>query len=159
VSNAAFQDRFPDNFCFGCGADNPDGLQIKSFWEGDHAICRYRPLPHHAAGPRHVLNGGIIATIIDCHCVCTAIADAFRREGREIGSSPDIWYATGSLNVRYLRPTPLDGEVAIHAHVARTEDRKTWLECHLTAGGKVCAEADLIAVRVPEEWRHGLRSH
>ena len=28
-----FQDLMHDNFCWGCGADNPDGLQLKSRWD------------------------------------------------------------------------------------------------------------------------------
>ena len=34
-----FQDSMPGNVCFGCGNDNHDGLQIKSFWEGEEAVC------------------------------------------------------------------------------------------------------------------------
>lgn len=155
MSSHAFQDQMDGNFCFGCGADNPDGLQIKSFWEGDEALCLFQPQPHHAAGPRHVLNGGIIATIIDCHTVCTAMADAYRREGREVGAPPDLWYATGSLVVRYKRPTPLAGPVELRARVLAVDDRRTQLECRLIAAGKICAEGEVEAVRVPTAWRHG----
>ena len=89
----AFQDQMHDNFCWGCGADNPDGLHLKSHWEGNVAVAQWRPHREHAAGPRHVLNGGIIATLLDCHGVCIAIADAYAREHREIASDPDLWYA------------------------------------------------------------------
>ena len=110
----AFQDRMHDNFCFGCGADNPDGLQLKSAWGADDpevAVAQWTPGPVHAAGPRHILNGGIIATLLDCHGICTAVADAYRREGRDVGSDPDLWYATASMQVDYLRPTPIDEPV------------------------------------------------
>lgn len=155
MTQRAFQDLMPQNFCFGCGADNPDGLHLKSYWDGEEAISRFAPQPHLAAGPKHILNGGIIATIIDCHSICTAVADAFRRDGREIGSEPDLWYATGSLTVRYLRPTPLAEPVDLHAVVLGADERRTNLECQLTAGGKVCAEAEVVAVKVPASWRHG----
>jgi acyl-coenzyme A thioesterase PaaI-like protein len=155
MTEAAFQDLLRDNFCFGCGADNPDGLQIKSHWQGDEAVCHYRPLPHHAAGPRHILNGGIIATLLDCHAICTAVADAYRREGRAIGSSPDLWYATGSLAVRYLRPAPLAEPVTLWAEVREADDRRTLVGCRLESAGKLRAEADVTAVRVPPSWRHG----
>ena len=82
---------------------NAYGLRIKSYWSGDEAVCTWDPKPYHTAGPKHVLNGGIIATVIDCHCICTAIAAAYRAEGREIGTEPMIWYATGSLQVTYRR--------------------------------------------------------
>lgn len=74
----AFQDQIPDNNCYGCGPGNREGLRIKSFWDGEAAVCTYRPEHHHSAGPPQFLNGGIIATLIDCHSVCTAIANAYR---------------------------------------------------------------------------------
>ena len=101
-----FQDEIPDNHCWGCGSRNPYGLPIKSHWLGEEAVCSWQPEEHHAAGPKHILNGGIIATLIDFHFICTAIAAAYRAEGREMNSPPPIWYATASLKVSYLRPAP-----------------------------------------------------
>lgn len=155
MSGRAFQDQMRDNFCFGCGADNPDGLQIKSFWDGDEAVCRFEPLPHHAAGPRHILNGGIIATIIDCHTVCSAMADAYRREAREIGSAPDLWYATGNLVVSYKRPTPIDQPIELIARILEVGDRRTTIDCRLIAAERTCVEGQVEAIRVPSAWRHG----
>ena len=37
---AAIQDQLPNNHCYGCGADNSDGLQIKSHWRGDECASR-----------------------------------------------------------------------------------------------------------------------
>ena len=137
MDGAAFQDRMPGNHCFGCGPGNEEGLRIKSHWAGERqSVCRYRPLPHQAAGPRGYLNGGIIATLIDCHGVCTAIADAYRREGREIGEGELIWYVTGSLQVDYRRPTPIDREVTVRAWVSEIAGSKSWLDCELTSGGE-----------------------
>ncbi len=85
-----FQDRMENNYCWGCGRLNDKGLQIKSRWDGEEGVCTWRPQEFHAAGPRDVLSGGIIASIIDCHSVCTAVADAYRFEGRHIGSDPEI---------------------------------------------------------------------
>ncbi len=156
TSGPSFQSLIPDNFCFGCGPENPDGLQIQSFWSGpDESICVYQPLPHQAAGPRIYLNGGIIGTLIDCHAICTAVADAYRAEGRDIGSEPHIWCATASLKVNYLRPTPIDSPVDIRATLREAGEKKTVLECSLSSGGERCAEGEVLAVRVPPEWRHG----
>jgi hypothetical protein len=95
----AIQDQLVDNFCWGCGADNPDGLQLKSFVDGDGVVARWQPSPIYAAGPRTVLNGGIIASLLDCHGVCTAIARAYASEERLISSQPEIWCATSLLSV------------------------------------------------------------
>ena len=152
----AMQDRLHDNFCFGCGADNPDGLQLKSDWapsDPERMVGTWRPEPRHAAGPRHVLNGGIIATLLDCQGVCTAIADAYRREDREIGIAPDIWYATASMSVDYLRPARIDELALLDARVVAVDDRYTTVECELLSDGKPRARATVRAVRVPDSWR------
>ena len=117
VKGEAFQDQMPDNHCWGCGADNPAGLHLKSYWDGELAVAQWTPSDEFAAGPRHFLNGGIIATLLDCHGVCTAVADAYQRERREIGTEPEIWHATVSLSVDYLRPTPIDEVVQLSARV------------------------------------------
>lgn len=150
----AIQDLIPDNLCYGCGPDNAHGLQIKSFWEGDETVSTYVPKPFQTAGPEKILNGGIIATIIDCHCVCTAIADAYRREGRTIGTEPPIWCATASLKVDYLRPVPIDQPVVLWARVAEAESKKTRITCSLFSKGLECARAEVLAIRVPPEWRN-----
>jgi acyl-coenzyme A thioesterase PaaI-like protein len=155
TSPVPFQDQLRNNFCFGCGADNPDGLHLKSVWDGDAAVAVWTPWPEHAAGPRHILNGGIIATLLDCHAICTAVADSYRRDGREIGTDPDIWCATASLHVEYLRPTSIASPVELTAEVVTLDDRRTTLECALTSDDKVRARATVEAVRVPESWRHG----
>ena len=40
-----FQDYYLDDFahCYGCGRLNANGLQIKSYWEGQESVCRFRP--------------------------------------------------------------------------------------------------------------------
>lgn len=152
----AIQDEMVNNFCWGCGADNPAGLRLKSVWDDGVVVGQWVPSPNFAAGPRHVLNGGIIATLLDCHGVCTAIDDAYRREGHAVGTDPEIWYATASLSVEYLRPTPIDEVVDLAARVVETSDRKTAVDCMLMVGGKERARAVVHAVRVPEEWRHGM---
>jgi acyl-coenzyme A thioesterase PaaI-like protein len=150
---AAIQDLLPDNLCFGCGPHNEKGFRIKSYWRGGEAVCEYRPEPHQTAGPEHILNGGVIATLIDCHSICTALAHTYTAEGRAIGSEPTLWFATGRLDVRYLKPTPIDAPVELRARVTAATDRKISLSCTLASGGVITAEADVTAVRVPDEWR------
>jgi acyl-coenzyme A thioesterase PaaI-like protein len=128
-------------------------LQIKSYWEGEESVCRWTPLPWHAAGPTHILNGGIIATIIDCHCVCTAIAQHYRTEGRGMTSDPPVWCVTAALDVSYLRPTPIDREVTLRARIEEHRGKKTIVTCSLYSGEEECARGRLVAIRVPPEWR------
>lgn len=152
-SQIAFQDLIPHNYCVGCGPLNEHGLHIKSHWDGEEAICRWQPEPWLMAGSRHILNGGMIATVIDCHSICTAIAHAARREGQALDSEPLIWYATASLQVEYLKPTPLNQPVEVRARVVETKGRKTVVETTLRSQGEETARGRVVAVRVPEEWR------
>ena len=149
----AFQDLIPNNLCFGCGPQNAHGLRIKSFWSGDEAVCTYHPESYHMAGPPQYLNGGIIATLIDCHCICTAIAHLYKTEGRTVGCEPNIWCATGKLEVRYLRPTPIDSPVDLRARIVEASPRKVVLHCTLSSCGQPTAEAEVVAVRVSDAWR------
>lgn len=144
----AFQHHMPDNHCFGCGQMNENGLKLESTWRGDVAIATFYPRPEHAAGPSDILNGGIIATLIDCHSIGTAIADAYSREGREMGSEPPIRYVTGRLAVEYHAPTPLGQPVDLEARVVAVDGRKTRVETRLFSGGKVRARGEVLAVRV-----------
>lgn len=149
----AFQDLIPGNYCWGCGPLNEAGLRIKSRWDGEEAVCIWQPSPQHAAGPKHILNGGIIATIIDCHCICLAIAAHYRDEARPMDSEPGIWCVTASLQVTYLRPTPIARPVELRARVKETSGRKTVVTCVLRADGEDRATGELLAIRVPPEWR------
>jgi len=157
MASEAFQDQINGNYCWGCGADNPQGLHLKSYRDGDLAVAQWTPSDEFAAGPRHFLNGGIIATLLDCHGVCTAIAEAYQREGRGIGEDPEIWLATTFMSVEYLRPTPISEVVQLTARVTDIDGRATSVECVLGAGGKDRARATVRTARVPAEWRHGSR--
>ncbi|MBI2990532.1 MAG: PaaI family thioesterase [Deltaproteobacteria bacterium] len=98
-----------------------------------------------------IVNGGIIACLIDCHSLNLAIAHAYRNEGRPIGSRPRIGYVTGNLNVSYLRPTPIDKPLHLRARIKRLEGRKVWVECTLSADGEICAEGEVLGIRVQRE--------
>lgn len=151
--SGALQDRYPGNHCFGCGPANEQGLQLKSYPSGEAFVARFRPSAEHNAGPEAWLNGGIVATLLDCHSIFAALADAYEREGRPFASAPLVWYVTGSLSVRCQRPAPIEAEVLLVARVRSSAARKTSVECTLSSGGEVCATAEVVAVRVAEGWK------
>ncbi len=148
----AFQDLVPADsprrYCYGCGSDNMRGLNVKSYWDGEEAVCRWRPEPHHSSGPPDSLNGGVIATVIDCHSCYTAIATAYKLEGREMGEGELIDYATAKLTVNYLKKTPVDTVLELRARVVKKGNRSMVVRTVLMADGETCAEGELVAVRV-----------
>jgi acyl-coenzyme A thioesterase PaaI-like protein len=151
MAEAAFQDQGSVEYCHGCGADNEKGLQIKSYWDGEEAIATWRAQPHHCGGSKEIVNGGIIASLIDCHSLNLAIAHAYRSEGRPIGSAPRIGYVTGNLNVAYLKPTPIDQPLQLRARITKIEGRKAWVSCTLSAGGQLCATGEVLGIRVERD--------
>lgn len=131
----------PGDVCFGCGPSNAAGLQIRSFWDREEGVCVWQPDGRHQ-GWAGITCGGIIATLIDCHCMATAMATAVRREDRALGTDPQYRFATGRLDIRFLKPTPIDRALELRAQVIDVRDDA------LSAGGVKTAEASVVAVLV-----------
>lgn len=146
------QDQLQGNHCFGCSPDNPHGHHIKSVWDGSLARCEFTPQAWHCAGSPHYVYGGLIASLIDCHSICTATAEAYQREGREIGAGENILYVTGRLEVSYLEATPIAGPLLLEARVIEAGERKSRVHCSLQVAGRECARGELLAVRVSSDW-------
>lgn len=146
------QEQMSGNHCFGCSPDNPHGHRIRSQWDGEKALCHFSPEPWHCAGSPHYVYGGVIASVIDCHGICTAIAEAYQREGRAIGSGEPIVYVTGRLDISYLNAAPIAGPLALEARVTEAGARKSLVTCSLRVDDTECARAELVAVRVPPSW-------
>lgn len=151
MNQKAFQDYYPDHLshCYGCGRLNEHGLRIKSYWDGEEAVCIFHPKPYHIAIPGCVY-GGLIASIIDCHCIGTASAAAYRADGRDMYTEPPLRFLTGSLHVDYLRPTPLGVPLEVRASVKGIKGRKVVVAATLSAGGEVCARGEVVAIQVPD---------
>jgi acyl-coenzyme A thioesterase PaaI-like protein len=147
----AFQDYYPDHFaqCYGCGRLNVHGLHIRSFWDGDEAVCTFETKPYHTAIPGYVY-GGLLASLIDCHCTGTASAAAYRAEGREMGSDPPLRFVTASLHVDYLLPTPIGVPLDLRARVKEIKGRKVVVTATIMAEGKPCVRGEVVAVQVPD---------
>ena len=151
MEQKAFQDYYPDtlSYCYGCGRLNSRGLQIKSYWEGEEAVCVFTPRDEHIAIPGFVY-GGLLASLIDCHGTGTAAAAAYRQAGRQMDSQPPLRFLTASLHVDYLRPTPLGVPLEVRAWVKEIKGRKIVIQETLSAHGQVCARGEVVAVQVPD---------
>ncbi len=125
MNQVTFQDAWPEeiSYCFGCGRNNQHGLRIESYWNGEKAVCTWEPKPYHAAG-HDILFGGVIASLIDYHCLNTAMATVYKAEGREIGTKPTIIYATGTLNVKFIRPISVKRSVILRVKVKEMKEKK-----------------------------------
>lgn len=152
MDDKAIQDQWSGygTMCWGCGRNNEHGFQLKSYWKGDETVAIWHPKPYHLAFPG-ALCGGIIATLIDCHATNTANAAANKAEGWERGSELSKEFVTGSLFVKYLRPTPVNKPVTLRARVKAIEGRKITVTCSLYSDGKECAIGEVVAIQIGQE--------
>lgn len=152
MGTKAFQEYYPDelSLCYGCGRLNPKGLQIKSYWDGEVSVCRFRPQEHHTVMKGYVY-GGLIASIIDCHGTGTAAAALYRAENRPMDSQPPIRCVTAKLAVEYLKPTPM-GELELRGQAVDLSSRKVRVAVDVLSGGSVCTRGEVIAVRINDQW-------
>lgn len=150
----AIQEYYPEStaHCYGCGRLNEDGLQIKSYWNGEQAECEYTPRPYHTAIPGYVY-GGLIASLIDCHATGTAAAAAYQAAGRSPDSDPPLRFVTAALQVNYLQPTPLGPALKLRAWPTEIKGRKVVVSVELSALDQVCARGEVVCVQMPENMR------
>lgn len=146
MSDDYIQDLWPEEgtYCWGCGKNNKHGLQLKSYWEDDEVVAVWEPEEHHLAFPG-ILNGGIIATLIDCHGTGTANAAAHKAAG---DSEQHFMHVTGGISVKYLRPTPMDKPIKLRARVTEMSENKIRVSCDLYSGDVKCATGEVVTVRV-----------
>jgi acyl-coenzyme A thioesterase PaaI-like protein len=134
-----------DTICFGCGPANPDGLHVRSYAaEAGEVVGEWQPAERHQAFPG-VLNGGIIGTLLDCHCNWTAAYHLMRQLGRDRPPTT----VTADYTIRLLRPTPIDAPVTLRARVVESTDERATVEGSVEAGGHVTAtcRGTFVAVR------------
>lgn len=149
----AIQDTYPDELahCFGCGAANVDGMQLKTFLEGDETVSRHHPDPTRTGGMPGHAYGGLIASLIDCHGTGSASAFVHRERGGVIGEGPPPHFVTGTIEVVYRRPTPMGEELTVRGRLKYHEGRKAIIEIELSADDEVCATGEVIAVEITSQ--------
>lgn len=135
----------PHTRCFGCGPSNEKGLHIRSFVEGDELVARFRPEPHHEAFPG-VLNGGICGALLDCHSNWAASHHLMVK----LGEATPPCCVTADFHVVLKRPTPLDGELLLRAHVVESTADRATVAATIEAAGKITATCRGTFVAVKE---------
>lgn len=132
MSELSLQERFsPQGICFGCGPANPHGLRVRSHVRDGTVVASWQPAAHHQAFPG-VLNGGIIGSLLDCHCNWTAAWHLMQVGGLE---RPPCT-VTADYAIKLFRPCPADDVVHLEARVVEHQGDRVTVEGMLSAGGK-----------------------
>ena len=82
-------------------------------------------------GPPNSVHGGFVA----------ALFDQFLGVAQKITKQPGF---TGTLNIRYLVPTPIDTDLRLEGWVEKTEGRKNFLVSEMRAGDTLTARCEGI---------------
>lgn len=118
--------------CFGCSPDNPLGLKMEFFEDGDEIVCQWLPGEDYQ-GFHDVLHGGIQATMMD-----------------EIASwvvfmKLDTAGVTFRMNTRFRKPVYISkGEVSLRAKLKKQDRRIATIEVILKDGeGNDCSDSEV----------------
>jgi uncharacterized protein (TIGR00369 family) len=124
------------NRCFGCGPANPIGLHLDFYVAEDQSVACMPQVTEKYEGPRGLLHGGIIATLLD-----EAMSKAVRVRG--------LTAMTRQMEIEYLRPVPSATETRIVGKLVRSEGRKHWTEAQIFDGkSKLLATAKGLFIEV-----------
>lgn len=140
----ADQERQPDSsMCFVCGRDNPIGLHLTFYIEGQQVKTTFTPGPEHQGWPG-VLHGGIASTILDETVGRTCFL-------------VDMWAVTGSFKLRYRKPIPIGQPLTAVAEIVRARSHALQARGEIRlADGSVAIEAEGTYIRIPDEKRRAL---
>ena len=154
MKTIAVQDIYPDDFawCYGCGRLNEKGHHLRTTWDQDgaHTITLFNPEPEYTALPGFVY-GGMIASLIDCHGTGSASLALHRKNGHELGDGSETpRFVTASLNVNYLKPTPMGVLLKAVGTVEEVHPKKWKVHTEVYANGELCVRGEVVAVVMPD---------
>ena len=118
--------------CFGCAPENPIGLHMDFYEEGDDIISFWIPQQHYQ-GWVGVLHGGIISTLID-ELANWVLSRRLQAAG-----------VTTKLEVKFRRPVSTrDPKITLRGHI--TGNVRNYYTVHVTlhdSQGRLCDEGDV----------------
>ncbi len=132
--------KYPNNYCFACGKDNPDSMRLRFTQDKSRGIVTGRVRLHKRyAGPPGYCHGGIIATILD-----EAMAKLNKLHG--------ITAVTGHMAIDYLRPVPLEKPLLVEARETDVKGRRRFRESEiLNKDGQLLARGTGVFIKIDAE--------
>ena len=88
----------PEYNCFGCCPDNPIGLHLEFYEDGDYIVSKWNP-QHNYQGWVNTMHGGILSTLIDevCGWVLTIRAKVTKQVRNLVYINAEIVNSNGQL--------------------------------------------------------------
>lgn len=136
--------------CFGCGTENPYGLRLEAWREGDEIHGEVTFGAHHVGAPAFAHGGAVAAAIDDCLGFLLFVV-----------GEPAV---TAKLEVDYRRPVTIETPYVLRARTTSRDGRKIWtaVEMREAETGNLAAEGtglfltvdfEHFAKELPTDWR------
>lgn len=126
------------------GESNPVAAPMKVWIEGDKAYGSAR-LGWAYEGPPNSIHGGFVA----------AVFDQFLGVAQKITNQPGV---TGTLSVRYIKPTPLNTDIKLVGWVKSVDGRKNTLVGEMWAGEVLTATCEGLFIHIDLEAYHRMKN-
>jgi len=120
------------------GNANPIAPPVEISFDEDKTLHGRVNLDRQYEGPPGYVHGAVIASIFD---LLLGLANA-------VAGNQGM---TGTLTIKYRRPTPLKTDLHIVARVLRSEGRKSFTSGEIYAGDTLCAECEGLFIALTKE--------
>ena len=121
--------------CFACGTENPIGLNLQFYRQGD-AVCSDVVLGDHYQGWDHMAHGGIISTMLDEVMAWSVIY--FRR----------VFSVTRKMELKYVRPVLTGRPITVRGRILDGSDHRQKVK----AKGEIRDDAGKLLVKSSAEF-------
>lgn len=123
----------PGYNCYGCCPDNPHGLKMQFFEDGEDIVSIWHPT-HDSQGWINVLHGGIQATLCD-EIASWVIFRKLQTSG-----------VTAKMEVRYRKPvSTLDDHITLRARLSEQRRNMATIEIELfNASDELCTSTTCV---------------
>ncbi|MCR4619538.1 MAG: PaaI family thioesterase [Paludibacteraceae bacterium] len=130
----------PQYNCFGCCPDNPIGLHLEFYEDGEYIVSTWQPGENYQ-GWVETLHGGIISTLIDETC------------GWVVTRKMQTSGYTVSLNVKFKKAVSTkEQRVTVRANVVKQMRNLVFIYAEVTdSNGDLCAEGETTYFMMNEE--------
>ena len=130
----------PDYNCVGCAPNNPIGMHMEFYEDGDDVVSQWHPTQNHQ-GWLNTLHGGIQALLLDE--ICTWV----------ICSKLGTTGVTSKMETRYKHHVATnEGAITVRARIREQRRNLVTVDAQLfDATGKLCTEAMCLYYTFPKD--------
>lgn len=131
---------YPEYNCFGCGPNNPIGLHLDFYEDGDYIVSTWKPKNNYQ-GWINTMHGGILCTLMDevCGWVVT----------RKLQTSG----FTVQMNIKFKKAVPTsEPQLTIRAKISKQVRNLAYINAEITnSKGEICNEGEVVYFLVNQQ--------